>query len=83
MLVLAAHKGWCLASTDIRNAFILAPIKDEEEDDDDTVYGLFSSKGVFRWWAVSQLSISYGEWIVLYMASGGVLDCGVSSGTDA
>ena len=51
MLVLAAHKGWCLASTDIRNAFILAPIKDEEEDDDDTVYGLFPPR-VFQMVAV-------------------------------
>ncbi|CAE7279098.1 GIP [Symbiodinium microadriaticum] len=41
MLVLAAAKGWSIASTDIRNAFILAPIKEEDEDDDDTVYGLF------------------------------------------
>ena len=41
MLVLAALRGWCLASTDRRNAFILAPIKDDEEDDDGTVYGLF------------------------------------------
>ena len=41
MLVLGSFKGWSLASTDIRNAFILAPIKDEEEDDDGTVYGLF------------------------------------------
>ncbi|CAE7463061.1 GIP, partial [Symbiodinium necroappetens] len=41
MLVLAAAKGWSIASTDIRNAFILAPIKEDEEDDDDTVYGLF------------------------------------------
>ena len=41
MLVLGALRGWRLASTDIRNAFILAPIKEEEEDDDGTVYGLF------------------------------------------
>ena len=41
MLVLAAAKGWSIASTDIRNAFILAPTKEEDEDDDDTVYGLF------------------------------------------
>ncbi|CAE7278448.1 GIP, partial [Symbiodinium microadriaticum] len=41
MLVLAASKGWQVASTDIRNAFILAPIKDDGDDDDDTVYGLF------------------------------------------
>ena len=42
MLVLAALRGWHLASTDIRNAFILAPIKDEEEEEDDgTVYCLF------------------------------------------
>ncbi|CAE6951085.1 GIP, partial [Symbiodinium sp. CCMP2592] len=34
MLVLAAFRGWRLASTDIRNAFILAPIRDEEDDDD-------------------------------------------------
>ena len=44
MLVFGALKKWCLASTDIRNAFILAPIKDEEEDDDGTVYGLFPPK---------------------------------------
>ena len=44
MLVLAALRKWALASTDIRNAFILAPIKDEEEDDDVTVYGLFPPK---------------------------------------
>ncbi|CAE7733563.1 unnamed protein product [Symbiodinium sp. CCMP2592] len=44
MLVLAAFRGWRLASTDIRNAFILAPIKDEEDDDDGTVYGLFPPK---------------------------------------
>ena len=41
MLVLAAAKGWYIASTDIRNAFILAPIKEDEEEDDGIVYGLF------------------------------------------
>ncbi|CAE7297817.1 unnamed protein product, partial [Symbiodinium sp. KB8] len=41
MLVLAAAKGWYIASTDIRNAFILAPIKEEEEEDDGIVYALF------------------------------------------
>ena len=44
MLVLAAHRGWKLASTDIRNAFILAPIKEEDEEDDGTVYALFPPK---------------------------------------
>ncbi|CAE7778026.1 unnamed protein product [Symbiodinium sp. CCMP2592] len=51
MLVFAAFKGWRLASTDIRNAFILAPIKEEEEEDDGTVYGLFPPR-VFQLVAV-------------------------------
>ena len=38
-----AAKGWLIASTDIRNAFILAPIKDEE-DDEDEVYALYAPK---------------------------------------
>ena len=43
-----AAKGWPFASTDIRNAVILAPIKDEEEpDEEDVVRGLFPPK-VFR-----------------------------------
>ncbi|CAE7787763.1 unnamed protein product [Symbiodinium sp. KB8] len=43
MLVHCAAKGWLIASTDIRNAFILAPIKDEE-DDEDEVYALYAPK---------------------------------------
>ena len=44
MLVLAARRGWKLASTDIRNAFILAPIKEEDEEDDGIIYALFPPK---------------------------------------
>ncbi|CAE7621651.1 unnamed protein product [Symbiodinium sp. CCMP2592] len=51
MLVFAALKRWHFASTDIRNAFILAPIKEEEEEDDGTVYGLFPPR-VFQLVAV-------------------------------
>ena len=40
MLVHCAALKWSLAATDIRNAFILAPIL-EEDDEDDTVYGLY------------------------------------------
>ena len=43
MLVHCAALKWSLASTDIRNAFILAPIS-EEDDEDDTVYGLYPPK---------------------------------------
>ena len=43
MLVHTAAFGWLVASTDIRNAFILAPIK-EDEDDDDTTYALYPPK---------------------------------------
>ncbi|CAE7442809.1 GIP, partial [Symbiodinium necroappetens] len=43
MLVHTAAFGWLVASTDIRNAFILAPIKEEEEDDD-TTYALYPPK---------------------------------------
>ncbi|CAE7357932.1 GIP, partial [Symbiodinium sp. KB8] len=43
MLVHCAALKWSLASTDIRNAFILAPIM-EEDDEDDTVYGLYPPK---------------------------------------
>ena len=43
MLVHCAALKWSLASTDIRNAFILAPIL-EEDDEDDTVYGLYPPK---------------------------------------
>ncbi|CAE7537271.1 unnamed protein product, partial [Symbiodinium necroappetens] len=43
MLVHAAAYGWMVASTDIRNAFILAPIKEEDEDDDAT-YALYPPK---------------------------------------
>ena len=56
MLVFGALKKWCLASTDIRNAFILAPIKDEEEDDG-TVYGLFPPK-VFQMVSVPHCNLS-------------------------
>ena len=43
MLVHTAAYGWLVASTDIRNAFILAPIKEEDEDDD-TSYALYPPK---------------------------------------
>ena len=43
MLVWCAAKGWSLASTDIRNAFILAPIQ-EEEDEEEAVYALYPPK---------------------------------------
>ncbi|CAE7432980.1 GIP [Symbiodinium microadriaticum] len=43
MLVHTAAYGWMVASTDIRNAFILAPIKEEDEDDDAT-YALYPPK---------------------------------------
>ncbi|CAE7212252.1 unnamed protein product [Symbiodinium microadriaticum] len=43
MLVHTAAYGWLVASTDTRNAFILAPIKEEDEDDD-TTYALYPPK---------------------------------------
>ena len=43
MLVRCAAEGWDIASTDIRNAFILAPIQ-EEDDSEDTVYALYPPK---------------------------------------
>ena len=43
MLVHCAAMGWLIASTDIRNAFILAPIKDED-DDEEEVYALYPPK---------------------------------------
>ncbi|CAE7314814.1 GIP, partial [Symbiodinium sp. CCMP2592] len=43
MLVHCAALGWCLASTDIRNAFILAPIQ-EEDDEEEAVYALYPPK---------------------------------------
>ncbi|CAE7496785.1 GIP, partial [Symbiodinium necroappetens] len=43
MLVHTAAYGWLVASTDIRNAFILAPIKEEDEDDDAS-YALYPPK---------------------------------------
>ena len=44
MLVFGMLKNWCFASTDIRNAFILAPIKDEEDEDQSEVYALTPPK---------------------------------------
>ncbi|CAE7397602.1 GIP [Symbiodinium sp. CCMP2592] len=43
MLVRCAVLGWFIASTDIRNAFILAPIQEEDEEED-TVYALYAPK---------------------------------------
>ena len=43
MLARCAALKWSLASTDIRNAFILAPIQ-EEEDEEETVYALYPPK---------------------------------------
>ena len=43
MLVRGAALGWSLASTDIRNAFILAPIQ-EEDDEEEMVYALYPPK---------------------------------------
>ncbi|CAE7035047.1 unnamed protein product [Symbiodinium sp. CCMP2592] len=43
MLVHCAAVAWCLASTDIRNAFILAPIQ-EEDDEEEDVYALYPPK---------------------------------------
>ncbi|OLQ09932.1 Copia protein [Symbiodinium microadriaticum] len=43
MLVHCAGKRWLIACTDIRNAFILAPIKDED-DDEEEVYALYPPK---------------------------------------
>ncbi|CAE7799184.1 GIP, partial [Symbiodinium necroappetens] len=60
MLVLCAVKGWRLASTDIRNAFILAPIKDEEDDVSEEVYGLMPPK-VFQ---LAQVTNSMQLWRV-------------------
>ncbi|CAE7288644.1 GIP, partial [Symbiodinium sp. KB8] len=44
MLVFGMLRNWCFASTDIRNAFILAPIKDEEDEDQSEVYALMPPK---------------------------------------
>ena len=43
MLARCAALKWSLASTDTRNAFILAPIQ-EEEDEEETVYALYPPK---------------------------------------
>ena len=43
MLVRCAALQWSIASTDIRNAFILAPIHEEEETDE-AVYALYPPK---------------------------------------
>ena len=43
MLVRCAVLGWSLASTDIRKAFILAPIQ-EEDDEEEAVYALYPPK---------------------------------------
>ncbi|CAE7275724.1 GIP, partial [Symbiodinium microadriaticum] len=44
MLVFGMLRNWCFASTDIRSAFILAPIKDEEDEDQSEVYALMPPK---------------------------------------
>ena len=43
MLAHCAAMGWCLASTDIRNAFILAPIQEEDEPEEE-IYALYPPK---------------------------------------
>ena len=43
MLAQCAALRWHLASTDIRNAFILAPIK-EEDDEEEAVYAVYPPK---------------------------------------
>ena len=53
MLVRCAAEGWHIASTDIRNVFILAPIQ-EEDDMEDVVYALYPPK-VFQLAKVSNV----------------------------
>ena len=59
MLARCATLGWSLASTDIRNAFILAPIN-EEDDETEAVYALYPPK-VFQ---LAQVQCSQQLWRV-------------------
>ena len=59
MLAHCASRGWSVASTDIRNAFILAPIQ-EEDDEEEVVYALYPPK-VFQ---LAQVRCSHQLWRV-------------------
>ena len=81
MLVRCAALGWHLASTDIRNAFILAPIQ-EENDDEEAVYAFCILQGCSSKPA-SNKPRSYGGWTGPSTTSDVLLGFGGDSGTNA
>ena len=81
MLVRCAALGWHLASTDIRNAFILASIQ-EENDDEEAVYAFCILQGCSSKPA-SNKPRSYGGWTGPSTASDVLLGFGGDSGTNA